>query len=70
MYSILMFTIAIIPVLCPGPKTKQIFTCGDDRCVKVWKDNGVFQQNLPHPNTVWDGCVNYLNEEKSHGKHN
>ena len=47
--------------MCANNKTKQIFTCGDDRCVKVWKDNGVFQQNLPHPNTVWDGCVNYLN---------
>ena len=42
-------------------KTKKIFTYGDDRWIKVWKDNRIFQQNLPHPNTVWDGCINYLN---------
>ena len=47
--------------ICANYNTKQIFTCGDDRCVKVWKENGTFQQNLPHPNTVWDGCVNNLN---------
>ena len=47
--------------MCANNFTKQIFTCGDDRCVKVWRENGTFQQNLPHPNTVWDGCVNNLN---------
>ena len=47
--------------ICANYNTRQIFTCGDDRCVKVWKENGIFQQNLPHPNTVWDGCINNLN---------
>ena len=47
--------------VCANNNTRQIFTCGDDRCVKVWKENGTFQQNLPHPNTVWDGCINNLN---------
>ena len=47
--------------MCANSLTKQIFTCGDDRCVKVWSETGNLQQNLPHPNTVWDGCINYLN---------
>ena len=47
--------------MCANSLTKQIFTCGDDRCVKVWSETGDLQQNLPHPNTVWDGCINYLN---------
>ena len=47
--------------ICANNNTRQIFTCGDDRCVKVWRENGTFQQNLPHPNTVWDGCINNLN---------
>jgi len=46
---------------CVNNNIKQIFTCGDDRCVKVLRENGTFQQNLPHPNTVWDGCINNLN---------
>ena len=52
---------AFIFSMCANKFTKQIFTCGDDRCVKVWKENGTFQQNLPHVNTVWDGCINNLN---------
>ena len=36
---------------CVNNNIKQIFTCGDDRCVKVLRENGTFQQNLPHPNT-------------------
>ena len=47
--------------MCANNATQQIFTCGDDRCVKVWKENGTFQQNLPHPNTVWDACINSSN---------
>ena len=46
--------------MCANSLTKHIFTCGDDRCVKVWSETGNLQQNLPHPNTVWDG-INYLN---------
>ena len=52
---------AFIFSMCANNATHQIFTCGDDRVVKVWKENGTFQQNLPHPNTVWDGCINNLN---------
>ena len=47
--------------MCANSLTKQIFTCGDDKCVKVWSETGNLQQNLLHPNTVWDGCINYLN---------
>lgn len=47
--------------MCANPATSQIFTCGDDRVVKVWKHNGIFLQNLPHPNTIWDACINGLN---------
>jgi phospholipase A-2-activating protein len=47
--------------MCANNSSHQIFTCGDDRVVKVWKENGTFQQNLPHPNTVWDACINNLN---------
>ena len=47
--------------MCANPATSQIFTCGDDRVVKVWKENGIFVQSLPHPNTIWDACINPLN---------
>ena len=47
--------------ICGNNSSNQIFTCGDDRCVKVWREDGTFQQNLPHPNTVWDACINPLN---------
>ena len=47
--------------MCANQATSQIFTCGDDRVVKVWKENGTFMQNLPHPNTIWDACINQLN---------
>ena len=52
---------AFIFSMCANNSSHQIFTCGDDRVVKVWKENGTFQQNLPHPNTVWDACINNLN---------
>ena len=52
---------AFIFSMCANDNTKQIFTCGDDHVVKVWKENGTFQQNLLHPNTVWDACINYTN---------
>ena len=52
---------AFIFSMCANQATSQIFTCGDDRVVKVWKENGTFMQNLPHPNTIWDACINPSN---------
>ena len=49
--------------MCANNTTSQIFTCGDDRVVKVWKENGTFIQSLPHPNTIWDACINQLNND-------
>ena len=52
---------AFIFSMCANQSTSQLFTCGDDRVVKVWKENGTFMQNLPHPNTIWDACINPSN---------
>ena len=49
--------------MCANNATSQIFTCGDDRVVKIWRENGVSVQSLPHPNTVWDACINPLNSD-------
>lgn len=47
--------------ICFNNETNQLFSCGDDRIVKIWKHDGAFQQNLLHPNTVWDCAVNPIN---------
>lgn len=37
-------------------KNGLLFSAGDDKVVKVWK-NGTFDQDLFHPNTIWDITV-------------
>ena len=54
---------AFIFSMCANYKTNQIFTCGDDHVVKIWKENGTFQQSLPHPNTIWDATINPMNSD-------
>lgn len=42
--------------------TNMMFSAGDDRIVKTWKNNK-FTQDLFHPNTIWDLAVNPINND-------